>query len=171
MDRRFACRRLLAPFQNGIALAFAGVALLMVVGALWQTYMIVLSVLADDQTHQRCMRYLAPFCHQMPERSYAIGGTQLPVCARCVGIVAGVLMAPLIHLWIRSRRRTVWLFLAMIASADIAMKPLGVDAWSYWRTFAGIGLGLILLDLCVCCAQACWLTPPDRDFRISSAMG
>ena len=28
-------------------------------------------------------------CHQMPERSFFIGGYQLPLCARCTGIVTG----------------------------------------------------------------------------------
>jgi uncharacterized membrane protein len=34
-------------------------------------------------------------CHQLPDRSFFVGGTQLPVCARCTGLylsgVAGVL--------------------------------------------------------------------------------
>ena len=28
-------------------------------------------------------------CHQIPERSFHLGGSQLAVCARCVGIYAG----------------------------------------------------------------------------------
>jgi len=28
-------------------------------------------------------------CHQRPERSFAIAGAQLPVCARCAGLYAG----------------------------------------------------------------------------------
>ena len=28
-------------------------------------------------------------CHQRPERSFYIGGHQLPVCARCTGLYAG----------------------------------------------------------------------------------
>jgi uncharacterized membrane protein len=29
-------------------------------------------------------------CHQIPERSVYLGGAQLPVCARCLGIYAGL---------------------------------------------------------------------------------
>ncbi len=32
-------------------------------------------------------------CHQLPERSFFIGGYQWPLCARCTGIVAGYLLA------------------------------------------------------------------------------
>lgn len=28
-------------------------------------------------------------CHQRPERSFTIGGVQMPVCARCIGIYLG----------------------------------------------------------------------------------
>jgi uncharacterized membrane protein len=34
-------------------------------------------------------------CHQLPERSFHIGGVQLVVCARCVGIYAGAMAATL----------------------------------------------------------------------------
>jgi len=32
----------------------------------------------------------AQICHQLPERSFHLGGAQLPVCARCAGIYAGM---------------------------------------------------------------------------------
>ena len=32
-------------------------------------------------------------CHQRPERSFFIAGTQLPVCARCMGLYAGAALA------------------------------------------------------------------------------
>lgn len=41
-------------------------------------------------------------CHQMPERSYSIHGYQLPVCARCTGIILGeILSATLFLLGVR----------------------------------------------------------------------
>src|SRR4051794_17031098 len=29
-------------------------------------------------------------CHQLPDRSFHLAGVQLPVCARCIGIYAGL---------------------------------------------------------------------------------
>ncbi len=42
-------------------------------------------------------------CHQLPARSFAIGDTALPVCARCTGIYAGAALAALL---VAVRRRT-----------------------------------------------------------------
>jgi uncharacterized membrane protein len=36
-------------------------------------------------------------CHQIPDRSLHLGGVQLPVCARCLGIYAGAAAAASIH--------------------------------------------------------------------------
>lgn len=38
-----------------------------------------------------CAKYWG--CHQMPERSFFIRGYQMPVCARCFGIMLGEAMA------------------------------------------------------------------------------
>lgn len=40
------------------------------------------------------LRPLCAFiCHQRPERSFFIDGTQLPVCARCLGLYVGAALA------------------------------------------------------------------------------
>jgi len=43
------------------------------------------------------------FCHQIPERSYALGDLQMPLCARCIGIQFGFLLSS-IFLWTGARR-------------------------------------------------------------------
>lgn len=43
-------------------------------------------------------------CHQRPERSFALAGTQLPVCARCFGLYLSGALATLLA-WAPQRRR------------------------------------------------------------------
>lgn len=49
---------------------------------------------------QRHLFYLALAlgCHQRPDRSFCISGRQIPICARCLGMLIGPLFAPL-YLW------------------------------------------------------------------------
>lgn len=43
-------------------------------------------------------------CHQRPDRSFFPGGYQMPVCARCTGVIIGYLLAiPLFFLFSFSR--------------------------------------------------------------------
>jgi uncharacterized membrane protein len=67
-------------------------------------------------------------CHQRPERSFWLAGVQLPVCARCLGIyaglVAGAAAAPAIGLVRRPR-------LPIVLSAVPALASLAVE-WSGW---------------------------------------
>ena len=57
------------------------------------------------------MDYVAAFiyaagsivCHQLPARSFHIGGVQLPVCARCTGLYMGGVVG--IMLWLARARR------------------------------------------------------------------
>lgn len=43
-------------------------------------------------------------CHQRPERSFRLGGTQLPVCGRCSGLYFSGALGALLG-WIPARRR------------------------------------------------------------------
>jgi uncharacterized membrane protein len=47
-------------------------------------------------------------CHQQPERSFHHGASQLPVCARCLGLYAGATMGVLgwAAAWVRRRHAT-----------------------------------------------------------------
>ena len=40
-------------------------------------------------------------CHQLPDRSFHLAGFQLPVCARCMGIYAGV-SCGMAYAWMRT---------------------------------------------------------------------
>lgn len=57
-------------------------------------------------------------CHQMPERSLFIRGYQLPVCARCTGVILGELIAIILLL--------CGVGLPIYVSAALLI-PMGVD--------------------------------------------
>jgi uncharacterized membrane protein len=46
---------------------------------------------------QKMLFYMALYwhCHQLPERSFFVRGRQVPMCARCTGMVIGVMLFPL----------------------------------------------------------------------------
>ncbi|HEY6047411.1 MAG TPA: DUF2085 domain-containing protein [Pyrinomonadaceae bacterium] len=63
-------------------------------------------------------------CHQIPERSFHLGGHQFGVCSRCTGLYAGFAVAALVYPLARSLKRTdtpsrLWLILAAV--------PLAID--------------------------------------------
>jgi uncharacterized membrane protein len=43
-------------------------------------------------------------CHQIPERSFILGGRQLPLCARCTGTFLGALLGVIAMLLLRRQR-------------------------------------------------------------------
>lgn len=86
-------------------------------------------------------------CHQLPERSIFIKGHQLPLCARCTGIVIGEIVA--IPLW--------FLYPVSFIPAIALGLPLVVDGTlQYWyllpstnlrRLFTGIFAGYGLMTV------------------------
>jgi uncharacterized membrane protein len=70
--------------------------------------------------------FFSYICHQIPERSLSLGGHQIAVCTRCLGVYIGLLGGLLIYpLW-RSIDEVdavprIWLFLSLV--------PISVD-WS-----------------------------------------
>ncbi len=95
-------------------------------------------------------------CHQIPERSFHLGGIQIPVCARCLGIYLGAAAGASVHvlgafatesirwriLTPRAARRT------FIASAVPTLLTVGLEWSGVWRgtnivrAFAGVALGI-----------------------------
>ena len=95
-------------------------------------------------------------CHQISERSFHLLGFQLPVCARCLGIYAGMSCGA-VYVWIRARTREGIVpiaprtarRLAVLAAAP-TLATVALETAGMWfpsnltRAFAGLPLGGIV---------------------------
>jgi uncharacterized membrane protein len=100
-------------------------------------------------------------CHQRPERSFFLWGSQMPVCARCTGIYAGAAIAalalPLVARLTPSRRRSPakrgalhWGRTLLIVSIVPAAATLGYE-WTtgntpanWIRAVSGLPVGAVV---------------------------
>jgi len=92
-------------------------------------------------------------CHQLPDRSFHVDGSQLPVCARCLGIYAGVTVVAslgcvawvreLLRRWPAARFRWIAAIAALPTVVTVAAEWGGVWATSNpVRAIAGASLGM-----------------------------
>jgi uncharacterized membrane protein len=58
-------------------------------------------------------------CHQLEERSFALNGNQMPFCARCASIFAGIPLGMLAFAAIRRPINPLWLVASIV--------PIGID--------------------------------------------
>jgi uncharacterized membrane protein len=71
-------------------------------------------------------------CHQLPERSFHLGGYKLAVCARCTGLYSGLAIATLCYPLARTLTdtnspRRIWLLLAALPlMIDFSLGYFGV---------------------------------------------
>ncbi len=98
-------------------------------------------------------------CHRIAERSYDIGGRELPLCARCTGMYLGA-FAGLVYLGRKGRRGKfppgrIWAVLGVFALVftldslnSFAMllpgSPSVYITTNLMRIFAGTGMGIII---------------------------
>jgi uncharacterized membrane protein len=98
--------------------------------------LIVIAPLAAAGGHsdvaQGIYRAFGTLCHQLPERSFYIGGHKLAVCSRCTGLYAGFAFTLLLYPLIRSLRNAITprpiflLFAAIPLAIDFSLTFLGV---------------------------------------------
>jgi uncharacterized membrane protein len=95
-------------------------------------------------------------CHQRPERSFALWGLQLPVCARCTGIYVGAACVAFGYWRRQARPRRLSPMALLLLAATPTLVTLVVE-WltsaappNLVRAVAGVPLGiavqLVLLD-------------------------
>jgi uncharacterized membrane protein len=86
-------------------------------------------------------------CHQRPERSFFLEGSQLPICARCSGLYAGAAAAAPFALFIASplntsRARLIALAAALPTAITWTLELLRVAPFSNMTRFvAALPLG------------------------------
>ena len=93
-----------------------GLALAVTIGAIVWTFLLVATPYAASHgqfagagTVMAAATYVTGglVCHQRPERSFSLWGTQVPVCARCAGLYATAPLGALLGmLTVRRRRRS-----------------------------------------------------------------
>jgi len=66
-------------------------------------------------------------CHEMPERSFAVGGQHMPLCERCFAIAAGALIAYPAAFWRRHFPKILSDRRVVIAAIIASMGILGID--------------------------------------------
>jgi uncharacterized membrane protein len=87
-------------------------------------------------------------CHQRPERSFHTGGSQLPVCARCLGLYAGAAAGALAGLSLARRPSNATLRLVLIVAAVPTAITWTSEQAALWmpanstRFLAALPLGL-----------------------------
>jgi len=129
-----------------------------------------LAAFASSRPHPATPVYLLSFgtylvgsllCHQRPERSFFLWGSQMPVCARCTGIYAGAAIAalalPVVARLKASRLRSPakrgtfhWARMLLIVSIVPAAATLGYE-WTtghtpanWIRAVSGLPIGAVV---------------------------
>ena len=85
-------------------------------------------------------------CHQMPNRSFYIKGYQLPLCARCTGVVLGYFVGLILGIFVSPPIRIAVLLLLPMGIDWGMQTALKKDSTNIRRFLVGIlgGVGLIV---------------------------
>lgn len=97
------------------------------------------------------MNSLGWFCHQIPERSFDVGGIHFALCHRCTGIVFGLVLGAAVLLVVRIPEKPYARFarIALIVTIAVNVIDWGVTIIGFWentvlsRTLAGALFGIV----------------------------
>lgn len=118
-------------------------------------------------------------CHQLPDRTFELGGVLLAVCRRCTGIYAGlflgVLTYPLLRRWDAFLgRHTAWVFGAalLVVGLDWGLHVAGI--WTNGpvsQTVTGLVFGWVAGYYLGRTAHVQFTTPPQGSAAASELPG
>lgn len=108
--------------------------------------------------------FLSGICHQFPEHSISMGGSQLPLCARCTGTYLGAVIGLASYCWpdrFRTARLPPWKILATLGLLFVFWTIDGLNSYVNYvtghvmlyapsnglRLMTGMGNGLFLSTL------------------------
>jgi uncharacterized membrane protein len=77
-------------------------------------------------------------CHQRPERSFFLDGRQVPICARCFGVLIGTALVPL---YSRNLLVATVLIAAMLLDGGTQLLRLR-ESTNWLRFITGIGFAI-----------------------------
>lgn len=99
---------------------------------------------------QRAMKFFRKVfrCHQLRDRSIIIKGVQLPLCARCTGIVMGFcLLGPIISIFtLGNMFISIALILGMCLDGFLQLKNI-IQSTNFRRIITGLGCGYGLFSI------------------------
>ena len=85
-------------------------------------------------------------CHKLAERSFHIRGVQLPLCARCTGIVFGLMLGPILCIFLPINM-FVSIALVLVMAFDGFTQYFGLrKSKNILRLFTGLGYGYAIVS-------------------------
>lgn len=84
-------------------------------------------------------------CHQRPERSYFVRGRQIPLCARCCGLLWGVAVAPLWIKYVNTNLSLGCIALLILDGVSQFLKLRESTNWLRFGTGTGFSASLVAL--------------------------
>ena len=102
-----------------------------------------------DRIIDFCYKWLPVFfaCHCRPERSFFFRGRQFPVCARCTGIMTGMLLFALSCWWFRPPFRAALILIIPLIADGTIQKKTSYESTNIRRLITGTLFGYSI----------CWL--------------
>ena len=104
---------------------------------------------------------IAFMCHQRPDRSFFIKGRQLPLCARCTGILAGYIVGIVLAVATKCMHYPWFLILLIPMIVDGCLQQIkGIESNNLRRLCTGVmgGIGIIYLFINIHMFTVWWVS-------------